>query len=322
MTFDFINLFAFLGAGIGMGFGAIGAGIGEGYAAGKASEAIARQPHQSGAVVKNMLIGQAVTETSGIFALLISIILLFRGEGVNTLSQGIAFLSAGISIGFGALGPGIGAGFPAGSACTAIARQPGNSSLVTVTMLIGQAMSQAPIIFALVVSLLLIFLPNLANLAPVGIAAIAAAGICSGFGAIGPGIGSGYPAASACTVAGGFPKSIGKARINMLLGQSVAQTTAIFSLLVSLILIVITFKGDSFIRISAMIGAGIAMGMGAIGPGVGAGMAAGKACEGIGKSPDSAGLLNRTMLLGQAVAQSTGIYSLVIALILIFVVNI
>ncbi|MCK5266819.1 MAG: ATP synthase F0 subunit C [Spirochaetes bacterium] len=305
-----------------MGFGAIGAGIGEGYAAGKASEAIARQPHQSGAVVKNMLIGQAVTETSGIFALLISIILLFRGEGVNTLSQGIAFLSAGISIGFGALGPGIGAGFPAGSACTAIARQPGNSSLVTVTMLIGQAMSQAPIIFALVVSLLLIFLPNLANLAPVGIAAIAAAGICSGFGAIGPGIGSGYPAASACTVAGGFPKSIGKARINMLLGQSVAQTTAIFSLLVSLILIVITFKGDSFIRISAMIGAGIAMGMGAIGPGVGAGMAAGKACEGIGKSPDSAGLLNRTMLLGQAVAQSTGIYSLVIALILIFVVNI
>ena len=322
MTFDFINLFAFLGAGIGMGFGAIGAGIGEGYAAGKASEAIARQPHQSGAVVKNMLIGQAVTETSGIFALLISIILLFRGEGVNTLSQGIAFLSAGISIGFGALGPGIGAGFPAGSACTAIARQPGNSNLVTVTMLIGQAMSQAPIIFALVVSLLLIFLPNLANLAPVGIAAIAAAGICSGFGAIGPGIGSGYPAASACTVAGGFPKSIGKARINMLLGQSVAQTTAIFSLLVSLILIVITFKGDSFIRISAMIGAGIAMGMGAIGPGVGAGMAAGKACEGIGKSPDSAGLLNRTMLLGQAVAQSTGIYSLVIALILIFVVNI
>ncbi len=322
MTFDFINLFAFLGAGIGMGFGAIGAGIGEGYAAGKASEAIARQPHQSGAVVKNMLIGQAVTETSGIFALLISIILLFRGEGVNTLSQGIAFLSAGISIGFGALGPGIGAGFPAGSACTAIARQPGNSNLVTVTMLIGQAMSQAPIIFALVVSLLLIFLPNLANLAPVGIAAIAAAGICSGFGAIGPGIGSGYPAASACTVAGGFPNSIGKARINMLLGQSVAQTTAIFSLLVSLILIVITFKGDSFIRISAMIGAGIAMGMGAIGPGVGAGMAAGKACEGIGKSPDSAGLLNRTMLLGQAVAQSTGIYSLVIALILIFVVNI
>ena len=150
----------------------------------------------------------------------------------------------------------------------------------------------------------------------------AAAGICSGFGAIGPGIGSGYPAASACTVAGGFPNSIGKARINMLLGQSVAQTTAIFSLLVSLILIVITFKGDSFIRISAMIGAGIAMGMGAIGPGVGAGMAAGKACEGIGKSPDSAGLLNRTMLLGQAVAQSTGIYSLVIALILIFVVNI
>jgi F-type H+-transporting ATPase subunit c len=53
---------------------------------------------------------------------------------------------------------------------------------------------------------------------------------------------------------------------------------------------------------------------------VGEGFAAGKACEAIGKNPKEAGLLTRTMLVGQAVSESTGIYSLVVALLLIFVV--
>ncbi|MCP4640341.1 MAG: ATP synthase F0 subunit C [bacterium] len=68
----------------------------------------------------------------------------------------------------------------------------------------------------------------------------------------------------------------------------------------------------------ALIGAGICMGFGAIGPGVGEGFAAGKACEAIGRSPENAGLLTRTMLIGQAVSESTGIYSLVIAFIILF----
>jgi F-type H+-transporting ATPase subunit c len=65
----------------------------------------------------------------------------------------------------------------------------------------------------------------------------------------------------------------------------------------------------------------MAMGFGAIGPGIGEGFAAGKACEAIGRNPDQAGLLTRTMLVGQAVSESTGIYALVIALLLIFVVK-
>lgn len=72
------------------------------------------------------------------------------------------------------------------------------------------------------------------------------------------------------------------------------------------------------VKAAALLGAGIAMGLGAIGPGVGEGFAAGKACEGVSKRPEQAGLITRTMLIGQAVTESTGIYSLVIALILIF----
>ncbi|MBW2320872.1 MAG: F0F1 ATP synthase subunit C [Deltaproteobacteria bacterium] len=71
-------------------------------------------------------------------------------------------------------------------------------------------------------------------------------------------------------------------------------------------------EGADIIKAAAFLGAGISMGVGAIGPGVGEGMAAAKACEAIGKNPKEAGLLTRTMLVG--------LYSLVIALLLLFVV--
>jgi F-type H+-transporting ATPase subunit c len=79
-------------------------------------------------------------------------------------------------------------------------------------------------------------------------------------------------------------------------------------------------EGADLVRAAAFVGAGIAMGLGAIGPGVGEGYAAGRACEAIGRKPEEAGLITRTMLVGQAVSESTGIYSLVIALLLLFVV--
>lgn len=79
-------------------------------------------------------------------------------------------------------------------------------------------------------------------------------------------------------------------------------------------------EGIHIIQAAAFLGAGLAMGLGAIGPGIGEGFAAGKACEAIGSRPDEAGLLTRTMLVGQAVSESTGIYSLVVALLLLFVV--
>ena len=67
------------------------------------------------------------------------------------------------------------------------------------------------------------------------------------------------------------------------------------------------------------LGAGICMGIGAIGPGVGEGQAVSKACEAIGRQPESKGAVTSTMIMGCAVAETTGIYSLVIAILLIFV---
>ena len=68
-----------LGAGICMGIGAIGPGIGEGIAVGRALEGMARQPEMAGTLRTNMILGCAITETTGIYSLVVALLLLFMG---------------------------------------------------------------------------------------------------------------------------------------------------------------------------------------------------------------------------------------------------
>jgi len=75
---------------------------------------------------------------------------------------------------------------------------------------------------------------------------------------------------------------------------------------------------EAVVQGSKFLGAGLCMGLGAIGPGIGEGFVGGKACEAISHQPEHSNMLTRTMLIGQAVSESTGIYSLVIALLLMF----
>ena len=65
------------------------------------------------------------------------------------------------------------------------------------------------------------------------------------------------------------------------------------------------------------IGAGLAM-IAGIGPGIGEGYAVGRACEAIGRQPEAKGDVTSTMLLGGAVAETTGIYGFVTGLLLLF----
>ncbi len=76
----------------------------------------------------------------------------------------------------------------------------------------------------------------------------------------------------------------------------------------------------TLIKIAALLGAGFCMGVGAIGAALGEGFIGGKAVEGIARQPELQGVLTRTMILGDAIAETTGIYALIVALVLIFMV--
>jgi len=60
-----------------MGFGAIGPAIGEGLIGGRAMEAIGRNPAVSDKIIPNMIVAMAITESTGIYSLVIALIILF-----------------------------------------------------------------------------------------------------------------------------------------------------------------------------------------------------------------------------------------------------
>ena len=77
----------------------------------------------------------------------------------------------------------------------------------------------------------------------------------------------------------------------------------------------------AIIKAACAIGAGLCMGIGAIGPAVGEGNAVGKALEGLARQPETAGTLRTNMILGCAITETTGIYSLLISFLILFAVN-
>ena len=77
-------------------------------------------------------------------------------------------------------------------------------------------------------------------------------------------------------------------------------------------------SNEAFVLGLSAVGAGLAM-IAGLGPGIGQGYAAGKAVEAVGRQPEAKGDIIQTLLIGAAVAESTGIYSLVVAVILLFI---
>jgi len=155
---DYYYVCMYLGAGLAMGLGAIGPAFGIGLAGGKACEAATRQPSSAGNITKIMLVGQAVSESPAIFALLISIILIFNKAPESIMFHNLAALiAAGLSTGLGAMGPGVGSGLANASACEGVGRDPELEAPLLRTMLIGQAISQSTSVYALVISMCMLF---------------------------------------------------------------------------------------------------------------------------------------------------------------------
>lgn len=76
--------------------------------------------------------------------------------------------------------------------------------------------------------------------------------------------------------------------------------------------------GRALVLACSAVGAGIAM-IAGVGPGIGQGIAAGHAAAAVGRNPGAKSDITSTMLLGQAVAETTGLYGLVVSLLLMFV---
>ncbi|MBF8983761.1 ATP synthase F0 subunit C [Lutibacter sp. B2] len=240
----------------------------------------------------------------------------------------IAIILAGSAIGAGlamiaGIGPGIGQGYAAGKAAEATATNPDSSKQATMVMLLGAGIAETSGILSLVIALILLFGNPLISQPGDGLV-IAVSAIGAGLAmiaGIGPGVGQGYAAGKGAEATSINPEGSRGSTLVMLLGSAVAQTSGIFSMVIALILMyanpLVNSHGSTIVVAASTLGAGIAM-IAGIGPGIGQGYAAGKGTEAAGKRPKYQSSVIKTMILGQAVAQTTGIYALVISLVLMF----
>ena len=253
------NLAALLACGLTIGLGALGSGWGLGYAARGALRALPRQPSRRSDIFRYMLVGQAITETPAIFALVVSFLLFFAADRVleapYSLAQTSVFLAAGLCMGVGAIGSGIGSGLVAKEALEGMSRNPSGQGQVAMLMLIGQAWAQTGGIFALVVSLFLLNSGGfntlstigdyrLLELIPisggelVGAARYLGSGIAMGFGAIGSSLGIAYVGGMACRSISDYPEAGARIKTAYFIGSATAQSPSVFSLIIALILLI------------------------------------------------------------------------------------
>lgn len=154
-----ILAFSAVAAGLAMIAG-IGPGIGQGFAAGKGAEAAGRNPEKIRPVTFVMLLGAAVSETSGVFSLVLAMILLFANPLPGSEGLGIVLMASTLGAGaamIAGIGPGIGQGYAAGKAVEAVSRRPSLQAVITRAMLLGQAVGQTTGIYALIIALILLF---------------------------------------------------------------------------------------------------------------------------------------------------------------------
>ncbi|MHC4871089.1 MAG: ATP synthase F0 subunit C [Planctomycetota bacterium] len=239
-----------------------------------------------------------------------------------------ALLGSGICMGLGSLSNGAGIGYVVTGALRGWIRQPNLSASTFRMMLIGQAGASTPSIFALVISLvLLIKMGNPASVpAPQSWALAAAflgAGLCLGLGAVGSGFGCGVVGSEAVEASARTPRQSGQIMLYMLVGQAWSQTPNIFALVIGMMLMLSSQENTVFpeniSHAARLLGTGISMGAGAIGPAVGIGFVGGKFCRAMADDPKHTNtLLRNTYILGAAVSESTTVYAFVISLLLFY----
>jgi F0F1-type ATP synthase membrane subunit c/vacuolar-type H+-ATPase subunit K len=228
---------AVIGAGLSIGLGCFGSGVGCGWPAAAACSGVARNPQKATPITSSMIIGQAVAQSPSIFSTVIALILLFIAiPSAGLAAVGIA-VGSGLAMGASALGPGIGSGTTAGGAVRGLSAWPGSQAITVRTMLIGQAVCQTPAIFGMLVAFIMLFTLQDIEINIIGFAKIMGAAIAVGFGGIGPGIGCGLVGDTSCAATAAKPDSDALFLRTMLIGQAVSQSTAIYSLIIALVLL-------------------------------------------------------------------------------------
>lgn len=291
-----------------IGLPACAVGLGQGLAGKTCMASIDRQPAAYADLRKTLFIGMALNETTAIMSLLIGLMLL--GTKVMNPLAGPAIVGIVIAITVPAIVAGIGSAFPVNQSLAAITRQPTHGKKIASIMLITLSFLQTPIIFGFIIALL-IYNALAGITSPAESTRLCASGMAIGIGSIGPEIGMSIFAQRACASLGINPTAYSKIMPFTFINQALIETPILFAFSVALALLIIPTSG------ACAIAAALAIGLSTLGTGISTGRIAVTACKEITKTPEISADISRVSVLAQALIDTSAIYGLIIAIMLL-----
>ena len=227
-----------IGIGIAISITGFVVGLASSIPAQAACNAVARQPLFTQKIFGFMLMTQVLIQTPIISALIVSLFIQGQAGAATIMNDSLRLIAAGLCIGIGSIGPAIGLSIFSKAALDGLSKNTKSYSKLLSFTFISEAIIETPIIFCLIISIILLFVvqkPVTDNLIE-GIIFIAA-GLCTGLGTFGPGISSGLTGAAACTQIAQKPENHSILSNTSMLAQGLIETVVIYSVLLSLLMI-------------------------------------------------------------------------------------
>jgi len=307
----------YLSVALPIALGVIGGGIGLGIAVTGSQKAFDRQPMGRDTNFRAMIIGLALIESGTVIALVISLLMLFSAPKEISLGIALAELGAALAVGFACATSSIASSFAVKSSAESITRQPSMGQKILTLMLVCQSLIEAIVVFAFIIALLIRANIHEALSITEGVK-LFAAGLVIALGSIGPSIGQAIFTNTACKSAGLNKHAYSKIFPFTFFSATMIETAMIFCLLFALIILYTPIHViDPTVQTIKFVIAAFTIGLGSIGTAVGLGYVTAKSSEQITNNPENYTVILRSTLLAIAFIESSVIYALIIALLLI-----
>ena len=229
-----------LGAALAIALPACVVGLASSYVIRKAFEASSRQPLFTQGTTYLLFLSLSIAQTPTIFGLMIGLFLLKNAAAALFVVEGVKLLASGVALGVGAVGPALGVALFGGSACESIGINRNAYGRIFSFALMSLAIIETPVLFALVISMMLLFRAPV-DLPINGVLYLASAlsiGLCT----FGLGVSSGRTASAACVqIARCSEEQYSMISKTSITAQTLSDTNVIYGFLVSFGLILLCF---------------------------------------------------------------------------------
>ncbi|KKP24313.1 MAG: hypothetical protein SZ59_C0002G0159 [candidate division TM6 bacterium GW2011_GWF2_28_16] len=227
-----------VGIAIMMGVIATAISIASSFAVKSSVTSIARQPVFANKILTLMLVLQSLMEAPVVFAFIIALFIMNNFTIDMSVYMGFKLFAATLVLTFGAIGPCIGQALFARSSCNAVGLNRSAYAKIFSFSIINGAVIETPLIFSLLVSLLIIYLP-VSNVNPVfSVIMFIIAAFTTGMGAVGPGCGTGFVGSKTVYEIALAPENYSLLFRTNILAQAFIESASIYALIVALTLLV------------------------------------------------------------------------------------